>query len=330
MPFQFTSLFALIFETVCSLERDDIKASKLVEQSFADFKELNESFWVARTYISVGTLLGGQNKIKWSEYYSKRLDLARLTGDRLILADALAEQAESLLYAGQVDKALEILEESDRLYKQLGAESSSINFKLFAEIARDEGDYTKAKFLFKELQERLRLQGEKFFREMCLTNLGHLAMEEGELDEAQEYLEESLLLVKEIGFKPRIAFCLANYGNLFYLQGNIDAFKEKVRESFAFRESFTNSNKAKILSTFLYSMSIYVPETAACIHGAIDHFQEKSGNQLWSIYKHYYDRAGVSLREVLGDEAFKSAFAEGQKMSLDEALDLALKSSEEL
>ena len=310
--------------------RDDIKASRLVEQSFADFRELNDSFWVARTYISVGTLLGRQNKIKWSEYYSKMIDLARGTGDRLFLADALAGQVDSLLDAGQVDKALENLEESDRLYKQLGAKSNSLNLLFFAEIARDQGDYTKAKSLLKEMQERLRLQGEIFFREMCLTNLGRLAMEEGDLDEAQEYLEESLFLATETGLKIRIAFCLADQGNLFHLQGNMHGFKENVRQSLTFKEIFTDSNKVRILSTFLFTLSICFPVNSVKIIGAVDNFQRKMGEPLERDDKHYYDRAKAHVREVLGDEAFESTFAEGQKLSLDEALDLALKSSEEL
>jgi len=310
--------------------RDDVKASKLLKQSFTDFQELNEPFWMAITYFYGGEeYLGQQKKLKLSESFFKLLDFTRKTGDRLILADSLEIQVSSLLDAGQVDKALENLEESDRLHKQLGAEGGSISLLLFAEIARDEGDYTKAKSLFKEMQERLRLRGEKFFREICLTNLARLAMEEGELDEAQKYLEEAFILATEVGFRPKIAWCLANQGNLFHLQGNVHAFKENIRRSLSFKDSFNNSNKIRTLSIFLFTLNIYYPDNSAKLMGAIDNFQREIDEPLTRDDKYYYNRAEIHVREELGDEEFESAFAEGQKMSLDDALDLVLKTIDE-
>ena len=44
----------------------------------------------------------------------------------------------------------------------------------------------------------------------------------------------------------------------------------------------------------------------------------------------YCERAESYIRDVLGDEVFEDAFFEGQKISLDEALDLALKTVEEI
>ena len=49
------------------------------------------------------------------------------------------------------------------------------------------------------------------------------------------------------------------------------------------------------------------------------------------IYATFADTlAEAHARKVLGDAAFEVAFAEGQKMSLDEGLDLALKTVEEM
>jgi hypothetical protein len=52
--------------------------------------------------------------------------------------------------------------------------------------------------------------------------------------------------------------------------------------------------------------------------------------QTGPLLQRNYDRAKAHVLEVLGDDAFESAFAEGQKMSLDEALDLVLKTVEEM
>jgi len=310
--------------------KDNDKARKLVEQSFADFQNLNEPFWAAMTYVAVGTLLGNQDKITWSEYSSKRLELARDTDDRLSLADALTECVWSLLDAGQVDKAAEYIKEADGLYEQLGAESNSLSLLLFAEIARDKGNFEEAESLFKEMQEHLQLLGEKFFREICLSNLGRLAIEAGKLNDAQEYLEESLVLAKEVGFKPRIAWAFADLGNLFYLQGDYIAFKKNVNQSLSFKDSFTNLNKAQILSIFLLTISFRNPASAALIVGSIDSFQREIDEPFWREYKHFYNRAKAHILEVLGNDVFYAALAEGQKMSLDEALELVLEIVEDM
>lgn len=178
--------------------------------------------------------------------------------------------------------------------------------------------------------ERLQLLGEKFFREKCSTKLGRLAMEEGKLEEAQEYFEESLLLANEAAYKPNIATCLANQGNLFHLQGNTHAFIENARKSLSYRESFAIIGKVRTLSILLFTLSVLKLEQSASILGAMDNFQRESREPLLPDEKHYYNRAEAHLRESLGTKAFETAFAEGQKMSLDEALDLVLKIVEEM
>jgi hypothetical protein len=48
------------------------------------------------------------------------------------------------------------------------------------------------------------------------------------------------------------------------------------------------------------------------------------------LRKRDYDRAEAHARKALGNEAFEIAFGEGQKLSLDQALDLALQTLDEL
>jgi hypothetical protein len=48
------------------------------------------------------------------------------------------------------------------------------------------------------------------------------------------------------------------------------------------------------------------------------------------LFKRYCIQAEAQARETLDEAAFESEFVEGQKMSLDEALDFALKTVEEM
>jgi tetratricopeptide (TPR) repeat protein len=300
---------------------DDELAHFLLEQSLAEFQALDEPFWQVQAFIYLGS--PSQAKVR------RRLELARTAGERLSLADALADYAQWLFGINRIQEATNYAEESDRLYKQIGSSNSSVNPLLFAEIAWSNGDFGKARSLYMELQERFSLLGERFWKARCMENLGRLAMEEGNLHEAQAHLERALIMKREVGYKPVIASCLLYLSNLFYLQGNLEKFKQNFRESLSFRNYFDKSQKASILLIILGSLFLQKPESAARLSGAIDLYKRNSDIAFRPLDKRYARHAETHARKSLGHVAFEAAFAEGQEMSLDEALDLAWKTVEE-
>jgi tetratricopeptide (TPR) repeat protein len=301
----------------------------LLEQSFAEFQELNEPFWQARVFQALGYFLpmpagsNYQDRLLWS------IELARKAGERLVLADALLEYADWLVRANQINEAKKRVEESDRLYRQIGSENTSLSPFLFAEIAWSNGNTRKARSIYMELEQRFRLLGAQGFRSGCIGMLGLLAMEEGDLERAHIYLEEALTLARETGSKPGLAFYLVELSNLFYLQGNREQFKQNVRESFAFKSYFREFHKADFLMRMLGSLYFQKPESSAQLLGVINN-HEKLDLPRTPIEKRYCIRAEAHARKALGDAVFESAFTEGKKMSLDDALDLAIKMVEEM
>ena len=308
-------------------EADD-HARSLIEQSFAEFQELNDPFWQVQAF----TLLGYKANLKIQDFYSKRLELARKAGERLALADVLWTYADWLYRLNRVDEAIKYTKEADTLYKQIGSKyiNTSINPLLFADIAWGNGDYEKAKSLYREMQERFSMLGERFWASICMIELGRLAMEEGVLHQAQAFLEQALAIQQEIGYKPVIADCLTDLSNLFYLQGNLEAFKQNFRESVSLRNYFAKVHKSCILMAILGSLYLREPEISARLIGGVHHYEKESGYPLKPLEKRFWDRAETHSRKMLGEEVFASAFAKGRRMSLDEALDLTMKRVEEM
>jgi hypothetical protein len=66
------------------------------------------------------------------------------------------------------------------------------------------------------------------------------------------------------------------------------------------------------------------------ILGTLHHWRIETEFLFNPILTRIYDRAEAHARQVLSPEEFDRAFAEGQKCSLDEALDLVLKMAEEM
>jgi predicted ATPase/DNA-binding SARP family transcriptional activator len=304
---------------------NDNQALSLFDQCLSELQDLNEPFWQARCYRELGHLLSLHAKLKFHELCITGLELARKAGERLTLAEALYIYADWLMRINRTQEAITYIEESDKLYEQIGAQSNSFNSFVLAEIAWKDGDFQKARSLYFGKQEQMSVLGELDTFSLCKAKLSLLAIEDGDLNQAQRYLDGALRVSREMENKPSIALRLAEMGNLYYLQGDLEKSKENFRESLSFKNYFDKVQKACILMAILGSLYLQWPEVSAHLLGAVDHYEKESDIPLLQSEKRYWDRAEIHTRKTLGSEGFEVAFAEGQRMSLDEVLALALK-----
>jgi hypothetical protein len=72
------------------------------------------------------------------------------------------------------------------------------------------------------------------------------------------------------------------------------------------------------------------PEIGAKLLGAISSWRKLKNEPLDLVTKSFHDRAEIHIAQALTEVIFKSAFGEGEKLSLEEALDLALKTLDEI
>ena len=63
------------------------------------------------------------------------------------------------------------------------------------------------------------------------------------------------------------------------------------------------------------------PERAATLFGAAAKVRERLGAPLPPVFRPPHDSAVAALREALGEPAFAMAWANGQTLSIDEAVD---------
>jgi predicted ATPase/class 3 adenylate cyclase len=308
---------------------DDYNALSLFQRSLAEFRELNDPYWESYCYGWLSDILVAQGKLKRAERNWKNLELARKAGEGLNLAEALWDYSYSLFSSNQVDEARKHARAADDLCKQIGSTRNTASF-FFAELAWLNGVYEKARSIYIDMQERLGLLGEKNLRSAVIADLGVLALEQGDIKQAQAYIEESLATAREIDNKHFIANRLAELANVFYFQGNREMCKQYFRESTSRRKELGRYANSYILLLLLNTIYIEKPESATRILGAIGIAQRENFTTIGPKYKRYCDRAEAYARKTLDDAAFESAFVEGQKMSLDEALDVALKTVEEM
>jgi tetratricopeptide (TPR) repeat protein len=256
--------------------------------------------------------------------------MGRKIGERILLATTLWEYSHWYYNNGQLDEAEDYLEQADALFRQVGAKFNPTP-ALFAEIAWLQGDYRHTEKLYMEQQERLRLLGDKKSREFIVAQLGVLAIEENNLDQAQAYLEEALGIAQEIDDNVFVAYSLAMLARLSYFQEDIGASKQHLAKSLYMARDFENKDvKAYILDIILSSPFFQQLSKPAQLLGAIDQAAKESGRPIPPLIKRYYDQNEQYVREKLGNADYKKYFAEGHRISIDEALDHILRTAEEM
>jgi non-specific serine/threonine protein kinase len=301
-------------------QNEDARA--LAEQSLAEFRELNDAYWEAYSFRHLSIWLELQGKLKTSEWCLQALQLARRAGERLNLGEALWFYSGMFYAASRIEEGMKYAKEADALYKQLGYKANPTS-QAFGITAWLNGDYEKARSYFGELQERLSLLGEKNIRASVISSfLGRLTLEQGNVEQAQAYFEEGLATARELQDERLTVFRLGELSTVFYLQGNINKYKQYLRDGSLAAKELSSNTKRDFLVSVLDSIHIYNPGSAAHLLGAIYVFERDSEEPISPLTKRYYSLAEADARESLGNAAFEFTFEEGQKMSLDQALDL--------
>jgi predicted ATPase/class 3 adenylate cyclase len=309
-------------------EGDSNRVRAYLEESLSEIQALNEPFWEAYIFPYLGYLLFRQGNLESGQVATKYLDLARQSGERYITAFALLNNAYFILLEGQTKLARQYAEEAEIYLRQIRKMNIYPISQLFAEIYWFEGNIKSAQTLFKGVAENFRVTGEKGKVAKCIESLGLLSLEEGDFLQAKAYLEEALGLLQEINYGVFTSYCLVELSLVTFKLGDMQAFKQNVKESLWFRDSLSESDKIYILVMILGSLSLQKPKDCARILGVIDRYANNETVPYTPLSKRIRDQAEVKVPELLGEIAFQSAYNDGEGMSLDDALDLAIKAVE--
>jgi len=306
-------------------------ARSLIEQSLADFHELQDFFWEAVTQRWLSFILVAKGETSRSEQIAKDLEAARKAGERFSLAAALMNQARWAWENHQINEAEAYLKESEMRYDQVGYNAREVSL-LRGEIAHYNSDYQGARNMYANYEEQLEMLGDIYMTSFVLEDLGILARDEGELQQAQSHYEEALKVARVVGDKSIIGFRLALLGQIELLQGNLEGAKRNFNESLSIvKKNDDLYSKSDPLLIFSNANATLQPQIAIRVLGAIHaYYRNEIKGPINPLRKRDSDSAITQVRQRLDESAFNVAWAEGKNMSIDEALDLALKTVEEM
>jgi non-specific serine/threonine protein kinase len=236
---------------------------------------------------AVQWVLGGQADIR--PMLEEALDIATEIGDRLNTAWAHVYLGTVIFSQGKSKEGLSLLESGLAECRALGsAGKHGVGFSLafLGDGAFHQGDYQRALELYEKSVDVLSELQDLNFLAYPYRRLGHAARYLGDFARAAEGCKESLSLNLQLGHKQAVAACISGLACVALAHGKALA--------------------------------------AARLFGAVEEQLDTIGFSLLPSDAVEYERSVALARAELDEPGFSEAWAEGQIMTTEQAIDLAL------
>lgn len=263
-----------------------------LEQSLAIWRSLGEKWWCALVLAFLGRTVQAEDAKRGIELVQQSLELALETEENWIIALALWNWGETALNQMDLAAARNALEKSLKLSEVLG---------------------------------------DKMLRKEVLRSLGDLTMVEEDYARAVVLYEQSLMLVRELGDTISIARLHYNLGRASQLAGdNEQAARHFMDMVFWSRRLGKKASLVAALAGLAVVASARgEARRAVQLFSATQVNYTRLGLSLSTIPDQlaWYERHLESARSALGQAESGAAWAQGQALTLDEAVSYALGST---
>jgi tetratricopeptide (TPR) repeat protein len=231
------------------------------------------------------------------------------------------------LRRGDYDRSRTYLEASLAIHRELeNKHGIAGNLDDLATLASEEGDDERQAAALEESLALYRELDNKRGIALVLGDYGIRAWLRREYDRAAALMEEALALYREEGERQAMARILG-YQSLAALYE-----RDYARAAALSRECLTlyrTAGEVFGIGRYLPILAGVIsgqgePERAARLFGAAAALRERLGVQLPLAMRSAHDRAIAAVHGTLGDADFTAAWAAGQALSMDEAVDEGL------
>jgi predicted ATPase/DNA-binding SARP family transcriptional activator len=326
-----TAVRAELIDGACRLARaqaDLPRAAALAQQALALQRELGNKPGVAMALNSLSLIVRDQGDLEQaSRLLEESLTLWRESGDQRGISRGLNSLGIIARRRGDYQRARALFEESLAIRQKLrDPHDIADSLQNLGNVARHQNDLAQAHAFYEQSLTLYREIGDVASVANALNSLGIVARLQGDYTQAVALHESSLQLQREIGAARGIASSLNNLGLAWVEQHDAARAVAAFRESLALARE--QGDKSGILSNVegLAEVAIirgrYVE--AITILGAAEAGREAIGSPLSpdevAQLAPYHDRA----RAQFDASAYAAAWENGQTLTLDKAIALAL------
>ncbi|MCB0117856.1 MAG: helix-turn-helix domain-containing protein [Anaerolineales bacterium] len=260
-----------------------------------------------------------------ANFQTQCLELATSIGDVWRQAEALSALSWD---KRDLKKAFACREQSIVFYRQSGDWQGLANaLSVFASDVALSGDIAYAETLLNEYGKLNQHAGDKRNTEFVLTTKARIALLRGEYEQARSHLETAMAVLQELGNRMGYLWARARLGYVVLCEGHAESAKEIFFE--CIREFQKDGNRPGLIFP-IELISIYFAqageyERAARLIGWAEMTHESIGDPILQVTQLDWAKTLNTIRDVLGEEAFKAMKIEGSAMTMDEVVAYTLK-----
>jgi non-specific serine/threonine protein kinase len=311
--------------------RDDSVVARLGEECLAIYRSLGDrrgAAW-ALVHLAAHAVWAG-NTMRAEELAAEALTLAREADAPWVVAQALAALGGVAAFRGDSPLARRHLEESLAIFRDLG-DRRAISYGLghLAWCTCEQGDDVATRTYALEALTLARELRSKSHMWSALSDVAQVARLEGDRARSRALLEECLALAREEGHRGNTGLVLLNLGRVAQAEGNVGRATSLFRQSLLVYRDLGDpaglSAAVGFLGVLAISRDAY--RTAVRLLGAVGPGPALS-LRLSPADRRAYEESIVAAQAAMGGDVFAAAWAEGQAMTLDQAVTHALEEAE--
>jgi predicted ATPase len=228
---------------------------------------------------------------------------------------------------GNYEEARTCLEESINLFQEFG-EINDLEKAVqnLGWIAAAQGKYAESRRLLGKSLNLAQQLEDKYEIAWAYLSLGELARAEKNLELAYQYHTQSLALMREQNSKEGISIELSNLAFVVLHQGDYERSNEMFVESLLISLKLGTKSHHAVVMGGLASVALKKgqAERAAQLFGASDSMHKTLGRAIDPGDQADFVDFQAATRAALNEQAFTAAWAEGQAMTLGQAVAYAL------
>jgi predicted ATPase/DNA-binding SARP family transcriptional activator len=309
------------------------QARVLHEQGLAIYQEIGHEPGIASSLYGLASIVSMEaNDEAARPLIEASLAINRRLGDQGRIAAALCGLGNCAFTRGDWEAARALFEEVLSLDRARG-DTHNICFTLvkLANLALWQADSARAQGHCEEALALCRAAGVRQIPFNLLQLQGRMAHAQKDYRTAWARYEEALVQLREIGDRRSMAWLLCHMGSLALAED------DGCRAALLYRESLTLAQalpERRVLAGSLAGFARVAagkaqPERAARLLGAAEARHEALGEHPWPMQLAEHDRTVTAARTALSEEAFAAAWAEGQAMTVEQAVAYALEECDE-
>jgi tetratricopeptide (TPR) repeat protein len=233
----------------------------------------------------------------------------------------------SAFFSGDTEPSLQLLGESLSIYRQLGYDpgiAASLAYTCTVHFAR--GEFERSREAGEEAVRLQRRLGDLGELEYAMFHLERTEIEVGNYERARELLHEHLELSRVTGTMSSAAPAHCNLARLALIVGDLGAARDHFQRYL--RASHELGWTGDVPLDIRFMASVFAREGKYNEAIRIWSASDRAVGDLWHMFPQsrvvLYRQELSDVRRVVGEEAWHREWAYGQRLSIDEALSLAL------